>query len=67
MVYFKNEYEHIIKLAKLTMIDHSKWNQNRFNNFNAYFRVDNPRYFSQQFRKATQSELVWNIEKGSGL
>ena len=53
MVYFKNEYEQIIKLAKLTMINHSKWNQNRFNNFNAHFRVDNPRAYSEEFRKAT--------------
>ncbi len=46
MVYFKNEYEQVTKFAKVTMMNHSKWNQNRFNNFNAYFRVNNQHAFT---------------------
>lgn len=54
MLYQKNiDNNFVTKFGKLTMINHSKWNQNKFNNFIASYKVDNTRGFSQDFIKAT--------------
>lgn len=67
MIYKTKHQEFIYRYAKLNILNHSKWNQNRFNNFNVYYRVMNIRSFTKEFKKATESEIIWNIEIGNKI
>lgn len=48
---------------KLTLLNHSKWNNNYYNNFLVEYDTSN----SQLFKKATESEILLLVEYSSKI
>lgn len=49
---------------KLSFLNHSKWNQNEYNNFAVEYFVDSKddEDRSKTFKRAEESEIIWGVE-----
>lgn len=55
------------RFIKLTLLNYSKWNQNKYNNYLVEYRVCDENLLKNPFKKAFSSEILLEIEASSKL
>ena len=60
VLYKQDSNKLVHKYFKLTLMNHSKWNQNKFNNFIVFHRMHHS-ITDQDYIRDIDSEIEWNI------